>query len=508
VQDGIVSRQSELVVSVLKGGWRDVESVNIDHAMNPWMAAYVGMRRFPNLLPAEGGAWLLWEEKLDPHDMDPPLGRLCAWRIGCDGPAARPVVAVNGRCMFPLESGGTETDLLVASRTQFRRGQQHLPYILHRADLTRCTEPRPDGLESNRAATQFTVRPVAAERPELEGTGMRLFFGDVHLHSHLSQDPDGEQDELYHFARDVARLDFAAFTENDFHAFSQPFPEADWQRNRRSAEFFHYPGAFTVLLGWEYTRQGNRDWGDTLDTHRCVLFPGSEGEVYTWRDGRTALPRDLVSRFRGRRVLLHHHHPMGYDITDDSLERNIEICSGWWNCMERPEFAEALHGLLRKGFRLGLFGASDNHERNPGLGGALTGVWAKENTREGIFEAFRSRRIFATTGLRPDLRLRVSGAFMGSRTRTDEPPNVQVHVRCEVPVSRVEILRDGELVHTAECGEQTMALDWRDETCALGRHFYYAHVLFEGREANPYWNIANAYGVNAWTSPVWVTYSP
>ena len=75
-------------------------------------------------------------------------------------------------------------------------------------------------------------------------------------------------------------------------------------------------------------------------------------------------------------------------------------------------------------------------------------------------------------------------------------------------MSRVEILRDGELVHTVAGGEEEVAFDWRDETCALGRHFYYAHVLLDGREANPYWNIANAYGVNAWTSPVWVTYSP
>ena len=55
-------------------------------------------------------------------------------------------------------------------------------------------------------------------------------------------------------------------------------------------------------------------------------------------------------------MLLHHHHPRGYDITDDSVERNIEICSGWWNCMEIPAFVEKLHELLNSGLRLGFFG--------------------------------------------------------------------------------------------------------------------------------------------------------
>jgi len=214
----------------------------------------------------------------------------------------------------------------------------------------------------------------------------------------------------------------------------------------------------------------------------------------------------LADKLNGERGLLHHHHPGPFDLTNDSLERNIEIFSGWWNCMEKPEFVTKLHDLLGRGFRVGFFGGSDNHVRTPGIGGALTGAWATENTREGIFDAFWNRRVFATTGLRPDLRFTVSDCFMGSEVIVNESPQVSLYVQCDSPIQKVEILRDGEVVNRVEVGEPELQFDWTDNSCLPGNHYYYAHVVFEGHESNPYWNIASAYGIHAWSSPVWVQY--
>jgi hypothetical protein len=506
--EGLASHHSQLVVSCRPPGaeaWREVAAVDIDHAMNPWRAAYMGWRRYAHLVPGADGVWLLWEEKEDESSMDPPLGRLCRRWVQADGVAGREEIALAGRSGLVLAEGGAPAALLVASKTQFAPRAQHLPYALHRLDLTAAAAPRPEGLVSQAAAPDFPVRPLP-ERARLDGADLTLYFGDPHLHSRLSHDLDGEPDEVYHFARERAGLDFAAVTENDFHWFGEPLSAAAWEQNRRSAEHFNQPGRFTALLGWEYTAlRPNPRPGEMSDTHRSVLFPGGEGAVYSWHEGRTPTPAALVERFRGQRVLLHHHHPSGYDLTDDALERNIEVCSGWWNCMLIPDFVERLHGLLRRGFRLGFLGASDNHERNPGLGGALTGVWASANTREGIFEALWARRIFATTGLRPDLRCWVAGACMGSETVTEAPPEIRIEVRCETPVRRIELLRDGVVVHASAHDDTEVLLTWRDEACTPGEHFYCAHVLFAGTEADLYWNIATAYGVHAWTSPVWVT---
>ena len=504
-EGGIATYHSELVVAALEPDadeWRDVAFVDIDHAMNPWLSPYVGMRRFPHLIAYEQGVWLLWEEKEKPQEARPSPGRLCVLAVTEEGDKAQPMIALSGLCRFVIESDGVDTDLLVASKFQHGRDEQRLPYLLHHVNLEELSEARCSELETNRDAPSFVVRPSIHPRPTLKQLNFKLFFGDPHLHSHFSGDLDGEQTELYHFARHVAKLDFVAFTDNDFHWLIEPMSEATWEINRRNANFFNKPGKFTALLGWEYTKHGG--YSIPLDSHRNVIFPGGDGEVYTWHEDRTPTPKALVEKFRGQRVLLHHHHCGPLDISDDSMERNIELCSGWANCMRRQEFVDKLHALLKRGFRLGFIGASDNHERTPGLGGALTGVWATENTREAIFDAFFSRRIFATTGLRPDLRFRVSGTFMGGETETHRQPVIQLEARCDSAVRKTEIIRDGQIVHTAPQRGKEIAIEWRDDSCAPGEHFYYAHVLFEGEKVRSLYNAASAYGVDAWTSPVWV----
>ena len=505
---GIAGYHSELVVARLEdGSWRDVAALDIDHGLNPWAAGYTGARRFPHLAAGADSVLLLWEEKEDAATMDPAPARFCVVGVGKNGAEGGPVVVADNVSMLVSEAGARADGLWVASKTQTYHNEQHLPWFLHRVGPAESLCARPVDLDSNRDAALFVVRPCPEDRPRLEEDNLDLFFGDIHLHSRLSGDVDGEQDELYHFARDRAKLDFCAFTENDFHRLIEPMSEAVWEHDRQYAEFFNEPGRFTVLTGWEYTKHAEPETNDPVpDSHRCVLFPGNHGDVHRCWDDHTCTPKpaDLCAAFRGQGVLLHHHHTHGFDFTDDTLERNIEICSGWWNCMAQDEFRDALHDTLGRGFRLGFFGASDNHERNPGLGGALAGVWAKENTRAGIFDALWNRRVFATTGLRPDLRFKVAGAFMGGKTTTDQAPVVELLVACEEPVVRIEIVRDGQVVHERDMGDRSIQLDWTDSTCTPGRHYYYAHVLFAGTEYNPFWNSANAYGVNAWSSPVWV----
>ncbi len=469
IGDGIANYHSNLVVARLdteSGDWEDLASVDIDHAMNPWMAAYCGLRRFPSLAGSEQGCWLLWEEKEDVKEMNPPWGRLCAMPVDQPSADSASRVILDKESLLVIESGAQGDQFLVADRTRRRAWQNRIPYSLHQVDLSKTFELRPADLESNKSCIEFSFRsPAETERPRMEN-GHRLFFGDPHIHSRWSQDLEGEQDELYHLARDIAEIDFIAFTENDIHWYAaETFSEAQWQRNRRNAEFFNRPGKFTAILGWEYTKCGNPETGDKHTSHRCVLLPGDDGQIHCWYEGDVPNPPDLARKLHGEKILLHHHHPNGYDITDDTLERNIEICSGWWNCMDRPEFADKLHELLDQGFQLGFFGGSDNHERTPGIGGALTGVWAEENTREAIFDAFWNRRVFATTGLRPDLRFKVSGCFMGGRTETDQSPSVELNVRCDVPLREARIVRDGSVIQTLDVDELRLDWKWGDEDC-------------------------------------------
>lgn len=515
LEGGACTFCSEIVVARSEPGlseWRDTGTVNIDHGLNPWLGPYCGRRRFPHLVPDGNGAWVLWEEKVDPESMEVPDGRLCAVHLDASGQKDEPVSVVDGESCFVVARGAAPDGLAVVSRGRPERFVERYPAHLHRVELAAGLPARPEELATNEDAPDFVPPSTGPEDRPRDGE-WRLFFGDPHLHSRFSGDLAGEQDEGYVFARDFARLDFVAFTENDFHHYAERLSDADWIRSRRNAGVFDEPGRFTAFRGYEFTGMTHPDSGEGRESHRCVLFPGSEAEIVPWYDGERVLePADLAEFFRGRRVLLHHHHPMGYDVTDDSVERNIEVCSGWWNCMRIPEFVENLHRMLDEGHRLGFIGASDNHERNPGLGGALTGVWAEQNTREGLFEAMRARRTYATTGLRPVIRFDVSGTVMGSEGTTAGPPVVRLRARCEVPVELVRVIRDGQEVHRERPVSTEVELNWTDRQAQPGLHWFYVHVQFavenaevDWTEPMPLpWNTKPARGRDAWTSPVWV----
>ncbi|MCF7838891.1 MAG: DUF3604 domain-containing protein [Candidatus Marinimicrobia bacterium] len=498
---GDVNWHSRIVTANLRGGhWTINGESCIDYAMNPWMAGYAGRRRIPMLTsdPA-GGAWVFFEEKLDPRAMNPGPGRLIMRRVG----ESTEYVLLSGHSEYhvaeqPLPDGR----LAVASLTQHDRYEARPPaYELHLVSPNGPLEQRPADLPDNARARPFggavrspQPRPAAGER--------QLFFGDPHLHSALSGDLEGDQEELYPIARDVAQLDFVAFTENDYAGFTRPLTPAAQRRSQANAEQWNDPGAFTAFQAWEYTLHRTPLRPDALNSHRCVIFPGAAAPMLSWLavENSAALARLL----HGQPVLLHHHHPSGYDITDDTVECNIEVCSGWHNCMENPAFVEKLHALLNAGLRLGFIGGSDNHERNPGLGGALTGVWAKANTRQAIFEALADRRCFATTGPRPDLRFEISGIPMGSRGTVTGTPTLRVAVRNETPIRAIHIIRDGEMVHQQTFDAPEALLEWRDENAAHASHWYYAHIRFIGEVKSLPWNRAPLRGVDAWTSPVWI----
>ena len=119
-------------------------------------------------------------------------------------------------------------------------------------------------------------------------------------------------------------------------------------------------------------------------------------------------------------------------------------------------------------------------------------------------DALKNRRCFATTGLRPDLRFWVSGAFMGQETTVNNSPEAKVSVQCREAIQTIEIIRDGQSVFTVSPDEHEVQCTFVDKECLPGRHWYYLHVVFIGVQEILPWNQQPAYGIHAWSSPVWV----
>jgi hypothetical protein len=69
-----------------------------------------------------------------------------------------------------------------------------------------------------------------------------------------------------------------------------------------------------------------------------------------------------------------------------------------------------------------------------------------------VFDALRSRRTFAATTRDVLLDVRLGDHLMGEEVTLDGPRTFDVHAEGYAEVARVDLLRDGELVHTTEPG--------------------------------------------------------
>jgi hypothetical protein len=156
----------------------------------------------------------------------------------------------------------------------------------------------------------------------------------------------------------------------------------------------------------------------------------------------TEYPDRLIPHVGGRRSDL--------DVHDPALERLVEICS----C--HGLFEWRLHEALRRGYRVGFVGASDDHTCRPGLAfpstpemavpGGLAGVHAAAPTREAIWDALWARRCYATTGERIVLWLEADGQPMGSELTARRPPRIRAEVAGTAPLDTVALFdRDREV---------------------------------------------------------------
>jgi len=348
----------------------------------------------------------------------------------------------------------------------------------------------------------------------------KTYFGDPHvMTSYYGPSLLGTTESAYEFARDCMGFDFGAVT-------NAGKPEG---HDARVAEEYNAPGEFATLLAYEC--------GFT-DGHKNIYF----------RDGGHACPpfaprrhREFWQDLRGKKVLVIPHTPnltsesspgtwgpSDFSHSNPRYERLVEICQNRGASeTEEPEwptlfggYGTSVQSLLAKGFRFGFVGGTDTHRGRPGsylcplvgldsqelqLAG-ITGVLARELTREAIWDALYDRRCFATTGERLRLSVRCGSRWMGStiRVRRNMPQwgsrEFDIRALAPSPIQRVELLRNNEVISTASttaCRAETILADESPlrqvATIPTGRRrcaYYYVRVRMANRHT-------------AWASPIW-----
>jgi hypothetical protein len=235
--------------------------------------------------------------------------------------------------------------------------------------------------------------------------------------------------------------------------------EREWAEFEAAVTAVHEPGRFVSFPGYEW--QGDGVWGD----HNVMHL--REGEpVHTVE----TLP-ELYALLKGRDAIAIPHH-IGYKTgirapdwacCDETITPYAEIfsvhgCSEtdeeWLGLRNNPHMGPGLAGsmyqaALDHGLHLGCIASTDNWQNTPGSWGkGLMACQAEDLTRESLWKAFRSRRVYGVTGDRIELDFTCNGRPMGSILGAAPERRFDVSVRGLDAIDRIELLRNGRVIAT------------------------------------------------------------
>ncbi len=479
---------------------------------------YLGRRTAPVLLEHGDAIWLLWERKTDhrgstPNVVGDLLGRPMRNRVWNET-----VLLHSGHVDYHLshpnrtEQGGRFVVLASDLPRNSRR-------IYHRliANVT-ITEPFMQDEWTGWRGVELPIQQELTQRRTIQvgEKSYKLYWADMHCHSALTCDAEGEQDELTFYARDRARLDVVVFTNNDF-LYGAPLTEYEYALGNYFASIYSRAGKFLSLPGYEWTSRIPREptaklsdpanWttpyqNRSYPNHRTVVYPPASGPVVRFPEvaNDIAILNSAVEQSGGITLTQHDAFlPSGHKV-----EVGMELTSGWRNYIARVP--NLFHESLNKGTRLGFVANGDSHRRAPGLSGALTGIYAEELTPQSILEAMRQRRFYATNGSRIFIDARANGVMMGQDlVANDGKLTLKLHAIGTRPIVQAVLIRDGKEIQTfVSSGQKELNIEHHDDRLAPGAHWYYWRVSQEHAAPSLPGNLMAAHGHVAWSTPHWI----
>jgi hypothetical protein len=477
---------------------------------------YMGRRRHPMLLEDGDGVWLLWERKSDHRGRTPnATGELIGRRVE-QYRWQGPVVLHRGFVDYHLaQAARTHGQKFLFVASDLPRKARRI-YHLSLGDIEDAVDFHQDdwpGWEP--VALPFPDDDVRRHEIRIGDKPYRLYWGDLHCHTGLTADAEGEPDELMHYARDRARLDVVVMTENDA-IYDAYLTEAEFALDHFFAGAFSRSGKFLALPGYEWTsrlprspetnRSDPRNWDaqhsrGSFPDHRTVIYLPSGGPVVRHPEVENNIGSLNQAVERAGGVTLTQHAT--WVLTGHPVETGVEVTSGWGIYIRNPQ---RVHAALNDGYRISLVGCGDSHRRNPGLCGGLTAVYAPELTAEAILDALRKRRVYATSGSRIVLDSRANGTFMGEETRSrDGTVKIALKVIGTKPIEKATLIRDGAEVKTFEGGgKRDLSVAYNDTGLPSGTHWYYWRIAQQRTPPSYPGNVKVARGNLAWSTPHWV----
>jgi hypothetical protein len=297
----------------------------------------------------------------------------------------------------------------------------------------------------------------------------KVFWGDLHNHCNLTY---GHGDMRSAFEAAKQQLDFVAVTP---HALWPDIPGED--DPRLAWVIGYHTGAFKRLReeGYEkylkMTQEYNKE-GEFLTFVSYEAHSMEEGDHVVLNYDldapllETTSVADLKEQLKDKKAFITPHH-LGYQLGyrgynwktfNQEQVPFVEIFSrhglsesdqGDYNYLHdmgpRTWEGSALYGL-ELGNKFGLMASTDQHAGYPGsYGDGRIGVLAKSLNRDDIWEALRSRRLYAATGDKIQIDFRINNAIMGEVTRGNTR-NIYLCVEGQNYIDYVDIVKNGNSI--------------------------------------------------------------
>lgn len=334
-----------------------------------------------------------------------------------------------------------------------------------------------------------------------------IYIGDIHGHSKIS-DGFPDVDTYYKDIRDNEKLDFGALTDHDHGGVGAPelFGEK-WEITKAKAKEYNNPGKFTAILGYE---RDSYPWYNNL----VIYYNSYDGELIRGEtDGE--ITRDLLLETLKRDdVIVVPHDTYSLTAGADFITMPPELFTPLIEIYSRGDSAEYFgnpcnieafrceggfwQDALKRGAKMGCIAASDNHNRGDigyeknykgiNVFGGRTGVLAKENTLDSIFDALKKRRCYGFVGGKMWIDFRINGHYMGEEFSDNSDREIYINVKADAPVKQITIVKNcRDYIETKK--DELMVFDYKAEN---DTDCYYLRVELTDKRFG-------------WTSPIWIS---
>ncbi|MCF7838914.1 MAG: hypothetical protein K9N49_09825 [Candidatus Marinimicrobia bacterium] len=324
----------------------------------------------------------------------------------------------------------------------------------------------------------------------------RIYFGDIHTHSQLS---DGRlhPEDKYREAAHHRGLDFWALTDH-----GHDFTAERLEQLRRTIARHNEDNFFATLFGYEWTNSmGLLPRMRANAGHRNIYFREAPRSVHDGVNLETASVQGVHEKYLGEGVehfCINHFH-CGEPDSVKGADRCVEV-SGWCGEFNRDSLTDvqaragSIFDTFDAGIQVGVVAGTDHGTEAyyTGLPAELTAIHSAQLDRDHVFDALRAGHTYGTSGQRTLLRFTVNGQAPG----TDNPPIrakkrlLQIVIGTIYPVQAIQVIRNRKVWQSLagfEYGVQTYTLADEDRDPPRG---YYLVRIF------------TAQGHTTWSSPI------